>query len=317
MSCLDELAKSLASTTRLGLTPELAAKLGVRSEEATRGQLMALEDDDHGHLGVYLLAIYVVDDTDFWDDGEVYWYAIPLLQTKSGKATWSPLSGLPHGAPPHRCGSLEWMTSISLSNPPLLAAIPPDDEIAACVVRLALYDDDAAPAQLGAALEAGLGVLATVPKEVSGPEQIIGGVRDAIRASLRAEDDDILVDQDITLRRGASTRFGAGLISSEMNAMARVYLFVRDERTTEQVGPFVLHRGQTERIRFASKLATGGRLALFVRGAEVTVSALGALTTETPFINRTIDSSLLATLKDGFDIYGAGAAKVVAFYTPP
>ena len=36
-----------------------------------RGQLMAITDGDRGPLGVYLLAIYVVDDTDFFGDGQI------------------------------------------------------------------------------------------------------------------------------------------------------------------------------------------------------------------------------------------------------
>src|SRR5277367_5506792 len=139
---LDELAKQLSSTTRLGMTTELADKLGVKSEEVVRGQLMAITDGDRGPLGVYLLAIYVVDDTDLFDDGEIYWWSIPVLVDTKGKASWSPVSGLPAGSPPHKCGSQEWMTNVSLGEPPLLAVIPEDPEIAACVVRLAIYDDD-------------------------------------------------------------------------------------------------------------------------------------------------------------------------------
>jgi hypothetical protein len=317
MARIDTLAERLAATDRLGLNPELATKLGVKSVEATRGQLMALEDDDHGHLGIYLLAIYVVDDTDFWDDGEIYWFSMAALLDKKGKAQWSPLTALPSGSAPHKCGSLEWMTNISLADPPLLALIPPDDEVASAVVRVAIYDDDAEPANLGAALSAGMATLGGIPKEVSGSELILSPVRQSILASLKAEDDDILIDTDITLRRGSTTRFGCGLVSSEMNSMARVFLFVRDERRTEQIGPFVLHKGQIERVRFQTPLAAGGRVALFTRGAEVTASSFGSLNTETPFLNRIIDAGNLPGLRDGFDLVGTGSAKVIAFYTPP
>jgi hypothetical protein len=315
---LSELAKHLSDPARIGLTPELVQKLGIRAEEATRGQLMALEDDTHGHLGVYMLGIYVVDDTDFWDDGEIYWFSIPALVDKKGQASWSALSGLPTGAAPHKCGSLEWMTNISLSNPPLVALIPPDDEIASCVVRIAIYDDDAEPANLDAALRAGLETLSHLPKEApSGVEAIIAPVRNAVLAGLRASDDDILIDQDIPLRRGEATRFSAGFIASTMNQMARVYLLVRDDRKTEQVGPFALHKGQIETVSFKNELKPGGRLAIFARGADVSIDAFGTLTTETPFMNRAIDSSTAVSLKKGLRLEGLGSTKVVAFYTPP
>src|SRR5271166_5376154 len=110
---LEDLAKRLADINRLGMTPALAEKLKIRSEDAIRGQLMAMTDGDRGPVGVYLLAIYVVDDTDLFDDGEIYWWSIPALVDTKGNARWSPVSGLPAGAPPHKCGSQEWMTNVS------------------------------------------------------------------------------------------------------------------------------------------------------------------------------------------------------------
>ena len=314
---LDDLARKLSDRTRIGLTPDLCAELGVRTEDATRGLLLAQEDDEHGHLGVYLLGAYVVDDTDLWGDGEIYWWSIPVLVDKAGKATTSPLAGLPTGMPPHKCGSLEWMTNLSLADPPLLAVLPPDDELAACVLRLAVYDDDREPANLPLALSAGLEALAGLPRVLPSADQVIAPVRDAIFAALKAGDDDILIDGNITLRRGQASRFGAGLVGSEINAMVRAYYLVRDERRTEQAGPFQLLRGQVETVRFPSQPKAGGRLAVFARGAEVNTTAFGTLTTEQPFVNRVLDAAQAAALASGFNLNGTGPAKVVAFYTPP
>ena len=282
-----------------------------------RGQLLAQQDDDQGHLGVYLLGAYVIDDTDLWGDGEIYWWSIPVLVDKAGKASCSPLSGLPTGMPPHKVGSLEWMTNLSLSDPPLIAVLPPDEDLAACVLRLAIYDDDREPADLPMALGAGLEALAGLPRELPAPEQVVAPVRDAIFAALKAGDDDILIDANITLRRGQTTRFGAGLIGSEINAMVRVYYLVRDERRTEHAGPFQVLRGQVEPVRFASKPQAGGRLSVFARGAEVNTTAFGTLSTDQPFVNRVLDAAQASALADGFNLNGTGPAKAVAFYTPP
>src|SRR5262245_41969253 len=116
----NHLAKLLSNPARIGLNAELADKLKMRSEDATRGQLLAEEEGDKGHLGVYLMAAYVVDDTDVWGDGEIYWWSIPAMVEKSGNATFGPMTGLPNGAAPHKVGSLEWMTNLSLAEPPLL-----------------------------------------------------------------------------------------------------------------------------------------------------------------------------------------------------
>ena len=118
-SRIDHLARLLSDRSRIGLTTEIADRLKLRPEDALRGQLLSEEEDDRGHFGVYLLGAYVVDDTDVWGDGEIYWWSIPTLVERSGKATWSTTSGLPSGAPPHKVGSLEWMTNFSLAEPPL------------------------------------------------------------------------------------------------------------------------------------------------------------------------------------------------------
>jgi len=315
---LNDIAATLSDTQRIGLNEELVKKLGIVSAEATRGRLMAQVDGDASHLGVYLLSTYVVDDTDFWGDGEIYWWAIPVLTRSGGMVRREPLAGIPTGAPPHKVGSLEWMTNISLSNPPLLAVIPPEEEIESCVLRMAFYDDDGAAADLPKAISAGLEAYAGISSgDHKGAEQIIAPVRDAIYKSLRAEQDDILVDQDVTLRRGEVVRFGRGMIGSVINAMVRVYYLVKDEAKTEQFGPIALHKGQIETVKFKSKLQGGGRLALFARGADVSCQAFGDLTTDTPFQNRVIDSRQEASLEPGFNVAGTGAAKLIAFYTPP
>src|SRR5215510_4505599 len=139
---IDDLAKRLSDPNRIGLTSEIAERLNLADESVVRARLKAELEDGHGPLGVYLLACYVVDDTDFWGDGEIYWWAIPALVTGDGKVTKNALYGLPTGAAPHKVGSLEWMTNISLATPPLLAVIPPGDQITSCSIRLAFYDDD-------------------------------------------------------------------------------------------------------------------------------------------------------------------------------
>lgn len=317
-SRIDHLARLLSDRSRIGLTPDIADRLKLRPEDALRGQLLSEEEDDRGHFGVYLLGAYVVDDTDVWGDGEIYWWSIPTLVERSGKATWSTTSGLPSGAPPHKVGSLEWMTNFSLAEPPLLALIPPFDELKEAVIRLAFYDDDGELADVPRAIGAGLEMLSGFSREPQpGPDQIILPIREAIFKSLKAGEDDILIDQDLILRRGEASRYGAGLIGSVINAMIRVYYFVRDEQRTLQAGPFVLHKGQVETVRFPVPLAAGGKLAIFSRGAEVNISSFGNLSTDTPFLNRALDASQAKSLNEGFNLNGTGPAKVIAFYTPP
>jgi hypothetical protein len=314
---LDDLTKRIADTARIGMTPALVDKLKMKPEEVVRAELVAMSDGDAGPLGVYLLAIYVVDDTDHFDDGEIYWWSIPVLVDRSGKASWSPVSGLPTGGTPHKCGSLEWMTNLSLKDPPLLAVIPSDEEIVSCVVRLGIYDDDKKPADVGTAIGQGLDALSGCQREgLSGPGQVIVPVRDAIYRALGAQDDDVLLDDDVTLRRGESARFNAGFVGSTINAKARAYFFVKDELRTETAGPVVLRKGETSRIAFASDMASGGRVAIFARGADVDCPVFGQLTTDRPFAGKVLDEGLARTLAAGFDVTGRGPAKILAFYTP-
>jgi hypothetical protein len=314
---LDDLAERLSDPKRIGLNEELVKRLGIVSQDATRGRMMAEASGDGSHLGVYLIAAYVVDDTDFWGDGEIYWWSIPVLVRSGNKVKKNPLAGLPTGERPHKVGSLEWMTNISLADPPLLAAIPPDEEIESCVLRLGFYDDDGAAADVPKAISAGLETLAEISNgELVGHENIVTPVREAIWKSLRAEQDDILVDQDVVLRKGEVVRFGRGMIGSVVNAMARIYYFVKDENKTERFGPIALHKGQTETVKFASPLKAGGRLALFARGADVNCSAFGDLSTDLPFQNRIIEGRHEGGLEQGFNVAGTGPAKLVAFYTP-
>jgi hypothetical protein len=314
----DDLAKRLADPARPGMTPELAEKLRLQSEDIVRVQLTAMTDGPRGPLGVYLLAVYVVDDTDLWDDGEIYWWSIPALVDKQGKASWSAVSGLPACGAPHKCGSLEWMTNLSLQEPPLLAVIPADDAIASCVVRLGIYDDDKKPADMNVALAAGYEALAACKREgLVGATQITTPVREAIYRALNAQDDDVLIDEDITIRRGDAARFNVGFVGSTINAMARAYYVVKDELRTETAGPVVLRKGEEGRLIFASDLEVGGRVSIFARGADVKCPIFGELTTDRPFAGKVLDATLAKTLVRGIDLTGTGAAKAVAFYTPP
>ncbi len=315
---LAELAKRLADTGRLGMSAELAEKLKLRSEDVVRGQLIAMTEGERGPLGVYLLGIFVVDDTDVFGDGQIYWWSIPVLVDKQGNARWNPVSGLPAGAPPHKTGSLEWMTNLSLQDPPLLAVIPSDDEIAACVVRLGVYDDDKHPADVGAALAQAYGALAVCQREgLPGAGQIITPVRDALWRSLKAEDDDVLLDEDITIRRGEALRFNVGLVGAAMTAKGRAYYVVIDEQRTDIAGPITLRKGETARLVFPSDLASGGRLAIFARGADVLCPQFGELSTDRPFAGKVVDAALAKTLAGGIEVTGRGPAKVIAYYTPP
>ncbi len=314
----DELARRLADRDRSGLSPELADQLKLPSEDVLRGQLMALSDERRGPMSVSLLSVYVVDDTDTWDKGEIYWWTIPVLVDTRGNARWSPLSGLPMGAAPHKCGSQEWMTNFSLAESPLVALIPPDEEIAACVVRLAIYDDDDKPADVPRALGEGYAAISRCAREgLAGAHQVIVPVREAIFNAVGAKDDDILLDEDVTIRRGGATCFNVGFVGAIVSARARAYYVVKDELRTETMGPAALRRGQSERLPFKTKPARGGRLSVFARGADVKSDLFGSLTTEMPFGAKVLDEHLAEQLERGLLVSASGAAKVVAFYTPP
>jgi hypothetical protein len=186
------------------------------------------------------------------------------------------------------------------------------------VVRLGIYDDDKKPADVGAALGHDLEALAACQREgLPGPGQIIVPVRDAIYRALDAQDDDVLLDEDVTLRRGESARFNAGFIGSTINAKARAYYVVLDPVHSETAGPLVLRKGEVSRLAFASDLKSGGRVSIFARGADVDCPVFGQLTTDRPFAGKVLDDALARSLAAGFDVTGRGAAKVVAFYTPP
>jgi len=315
---LEELAGKLSDPKHIGLDDELSKRLGIASADVTRGRLMAQIEGDANHLGVYLMGCYVVDDTDFWGDGDVYWWSVPAIVDTEGKVVRDPLHGLPNGEKPHKVGSLEWMTNISLADPPLLAVIPPSDAVASCVLRLGFYDDDRLPADVPAAMKAGLEAYAALSAEpMSGPEQITVPVRDAIWKSLKAYEDDILLDQDLVIRRGSVSRFGVGMVGSVLNAMARVYYLISDEKKTERFGPITLHKGQTEIIQFKQPMRGGGMLAVFARGADASCPAFGELNVDVPFFNRLIESRNESALQQGFTVVGKGPAKLVAYYTPP
>ncbi|MCU0692972.1 MAG: hypothetical protein MUF54_16365, partial [Polyangiaceae bacterium] len=315
---IDELAFKLIDRTRIGLSDELAEKLNVLPGDTVRGRLLATTEGNDGPLGIYLLSAYVIDDTDFWSDGEIYWWSIPVMKRRDGTVSWSTMTGLPAGAKPHDVGSQEWMTNFSLADPPLIAVVPNDDDITECVIRIAFYDDDGALADVPKAMGEGYRALSSCePSGLTGPQQIIAPVRDAIFRSLRAEQDDILIDEDVTIRRGEMARFGAGFVGAVINSMIRIYYLVNDEMRTVRSGPFALRKGQMETVCFDGKFERGGRLSVFARGADVSTSAFGDLTTDVPYVNRVLDERSAITLSNGFTATAKGPAKLVAYYTPP
>ena len=79
----------------------------------------------------------------------------------------------------------------------------------------------------------------------------------------------------------------------------------------------MLRKGEEARLVFASDMQPGGRVAVFARGADVKCPALGELTTDRPFAGKVLDTATAKTLARGIEVTGAGAAKIVAFYTPP
>jgi hypothetical protein len=314
----DDVARAIANPQAIGLTPELAAKLKVRDADVTRAQLMA-EADERGHVGIYLLATYVIDDTDVFGKGEIYWWSIPVLGDADGKVTWNAKLGLPTGAAPTKCGDKEWLKSLSLGAPPLVALIPPGDDYVACLVRFGMYDDDGAAADVPKALKAGLTALAELPLEypLGKPEAIVTPVRTAIWDALRAKQDDLLLEEEIRFLRNASSHYGAGIISSNLSALARVYWIAKDELKTESAAPASLVKDQSHTFRFKAPIERGGRIAVFARG-EVDAGRLGSLTLDLPFVNHIVTDPAEATaLANGFTVTAKGAAEVVAFYTAP
>jgi hypothetical protein len=316
------LAAKLANRTRIGFSDELADKLKVKSEDAIGGALLGMTEGERGVLGVYLLAVYVIDDTDFWSDGEIYWWSIPTLETKSGGVMWGPNYGLPNGAPPHKCGDLEWMTNIALKDPPLLAVIPQTDpDVVTAAIRVAVYDDDGALADFPKSMAAGYEALAACKNEgTGGAATIVGPVRDAIFKTLRGEQDDILVEEDIVLRR-VDARFGVGFVGAVSTAKARVYYFVKDELRTKTLGPIALKKGDSATLKPEAPVASGGAIAIFARGAdkktEITVGSFGTLSTDKPFLGDVLDAKRAAELNAGLKIDSNADVSLVAFYTPP
>jgi len=316
---LEELAKRVANTGRLGMSQAIAEQLKLPSEDVARGQLMAMTEGGRGPLGVYLLAMYVVDDTDLIGAGEIYWWSIPVLLDSGGKARWGASLGLPAGAAPHKCGSLEWMTNLPLEDLPLLAVIPEGDDASACVLRLGVYDDDGQPANVAAALAKGYETLAGCKRDgLPGAGQIVTPVREAIMKALVGQEDDVLLDEDVTIPCGQKGQLQVGFVASAISAKVRVYYVVVDEQRTDTAGPIVLKKkGDSARLAFASSLERGGRVSIFARGADVRSEVFGTLSVEQPFAGKVLDAALAKQLDSGIEVTADGAARVIAFYTPP
>ncbi len=312
----DDVARRLADPNAIGLTEELARKLKVRDADVTRAQLLA-EAEDHGHVGVYLLAAYVEDDTDTFGKGEIYWWSIPVLGNADGSVTWKATVGLPSGAPPVKCDDREWLASLSLDAPPLLALIPPGDDYAACLVKLGVWDDDGAVADLPKAMTAGLAALSELPLDypLGKAEKIVDPVRAAIYESLRAKQDDVLLEQELRLLRNDVSHYGAGLVHSAVSALVRVYLIAKDELKTHAAPAVTLVKDQSHTFRFATPIEAGGRLAVFARG-PVEAGRLGTLSLDLPFLNHIVVDDA-ASFADGLTVTARGSADVVAFYTAP
>jgi hypothetical protein len=317
----EALGTQLSNRTRIGMSEELADKLGIKALDAVKGELLALTEGRKGVYGVYLLAVYVIDDTDFWSDGEIYWWSIPTLETKGGGVTWSASYGLPNGAPPHKCGDLEWMTNIALKDPPLLGVIPTTDpDVLGSTIKIAVYDDDGAVANFPKAMEAGYEALAPCKKSgLSGASSITGPVREAIFKSLRGEQDDILIEEDLILRRDEAS-FGVGFIGALSTAKVRVYYFVKDEITTKTLGPVALKKGESSTLKPDEPAVSGSSFTILARGAnkktEVTVGTFGTLSTDKPFIGEVLDAKKAEELNKGLRIESNADVSVVAYITP-
>lgn len=310
-----QLALSLVRADRLGMTPEVARSLGVESEAETAALLTKIASESAGLLGVYLLGVFVIDDTDLWSDGELYWFSIPTLVKRGGaemRTTW----GLPDAAEPVQCGSGSWLSSVDLDHPPLLAIVPLWDDVESCVIRFGLYDDDVLPANIGGAAAALFAELTSAPREATSASELVGPLAERFLERAGAAQDDVLHDREIEIARAGAARFSAGFVASSVTAKARVHLFVRDEQKTEQAGPVSVFPGHGARIHFGSRLVPGARICFFACGADVTISSIGVLGESGPFLNRTVDAKLAEASEEGFVIHSVGRATVVAFYTP-
>jgi len=317
MGALDDLARTLSDPKRIGLDDDLAKELRLADESLTKTRLEAQLEDGKSFRTVHLLAAWVEDDTDIIGKGEVYWWAIPMLGNASGKVLWSPLCGLPTGVPPESVGSKSWMKGFDLAKPPMLVAIPPSEDYAAAFVHIGMFDDDWAPAKLAPAMKAGLSALASVKGALESSEAFSAPIRKAIFDSLKAQQDDLMLERTIKLLREEGKGYGAGAIGSALTEFVRIYWIVKDLDRTETLGPWSLAKGQEQRVLPPSGLEGNGLLSIFARGGPVRAEPFGTLDTERPFINAAIDSRHESALAGGFTIVAEGDADVVAFYTPP
>jgi hypothetical protein len=154
---------------------------------------------------------------------------------------------------------------------------------------------------------------------LTGATSIVGPVRDAIFKTLKGDQDDILVEQDLQLLR-ADACFGVGFIGSIATTKARVYYVVKDELRTRTLGPVAMKKGETTTLKPDEPVVAGGAIAIFARGAtkktEVTCGSFGTLTTDTPFIGQVLDTQKAAQLNAGITLASNADVSVVAFYTP-
>lgn len=312
----NDLAKHLSDPKRLGLTEELAAKLKVMDEDVTHARLRAQASDGRAHVAIHLLGAWVKDCRDAVGKGEVYWWSIPMLGGADRKIRWNALVGLPTGAAPVAVGDRSWMTSISLKDPPILAVAPPDEDVAACIVRIGFYEDDWAPAILGPALTAGMTALADAALPAADVDGFVKPVREPIWQSLKAKQDDFMLEQDAKFLREEGLGYGAGLVTAMLTEYIRVYLFARDVERTEVAGPFALGKGQEQRVFFPSSLEGGGRLVVFSRG-KARVDPFGSLDVDTPYVATVLDERQASALAKGITVHGEEDAEVIAYYTPP
>lgn len=316
MAPIDDLARVLSDTTRLGLDAELAAALKLGDEDVTRARLRAQITDGRGPVSIHLLGAWVKDCRDAIGKGEVYWWSIPMVGRTDGSVEWTPLCGVPSGAPPASVGNESWLESISLKDPPLLGVVSHQEGVASAVIRLAFYEDDWAPAVLAPALKAGMAALAENRGPAANPEALVKPVRDPIWASLKAKQDDFMIEEDVKLSKKEGLGFGAGLVTALLNQYIRVYVFAKDVERTEMAGPFSLTKGEERRVLFPSSLEGGGRLVVFSRG-KARVDPFGSLDVDTPYIAHVVDERQAGSLAKGFTITAEEKADVVAYYTPP
>lgn len=316
MGALDDLARTLSDPKRIGLDEDLGKQLRLADEAVTRTRLDAQLEEGKGFRTVHILGAWVEDDTDIIGKGEVYWWAIPMLGNASGKVVWSPLCGLPTGVPPERVGSKEWMKGFPLAKPPMIVAIPPSEDYAAAFVHLGFFEDDWAPAKLAPAMKAGLSKLAEIKAPADGPEPFSAPIRKAIFDSLKAQQDDLMLERTIKLLREEGRGYGAGAIGSALTEFIRVYWIVKELDRTETLGPWSLAKGQEQRVLPPSGFEGNGLLSLFARGT-VRAEPFGTLETERPFLNAAIDARHETSLAGGFNLVAESDAEVIAFYTPP